>query len=158
MAANHFIVPSIPSVPAQTVRLGAGNAANQRMSDVDVGKFVKLVGESRFDMCAVGDLIEGVIVDVRTSTANGFSVGSIFEAGKMFVTANGLQGTPGTGNIAIGDLVVAGTPVAKGTAMSGYAAVCTATSQAMTRNAWRVQSLGQLGTGAPGTVIVIAKL
>ena len=47
------------------VRLGAGNAAGDRYSDVDQGKLVKLVAESRYDLCAAGDAIEGVVVAVE---------------------------------------------------------------------------------------------
>ena len=73
---------------------------------------------------------------------------------------------------AIGDYVVCGTVVAKGTALANYRAarVCQATilpatlnsaiaftgaANAKTHFVWRVVSLGQVGTGAVGTSIVI---
>lgn len=162
MAANHFIVPT-GATPAVTVaRLGAGNTANDRYSDVDAGKLVKLVAESRYDLCAVGNPIEGVIIAVESATSGGYSVGGVAagEAGetKIFATADGLQGTPGVGAIAVGDYVVAGTATAKGTALTAYPKVCKATAQTIAFFMWRVVSLGQVGTGAVCTTIVIAKV
>lgn len=158
MAANHFIVPSIATREVTAVRLGAGNAANQRFTDVEAGKIVKLAGESRYDLAAVGNPIEGFIVAVEAATSNGFSVGGVVAEGKVFATADGLQGTPGTGTIAVGDYVVTGTVVAKDTAMPGYPKVCKATAQTLTFFMWRVVSLGQVGTGAVGTTIVIERV
>ena len=191
MAANHFIVPTGPTEDVTVVRLGAGNGANDRYSDVDAGKLVKLAAESRYDLCAAGDAIEGVVVSVETATSGGYSVGGIIREGKIFATADGLQATAGTGTIAIGDYVVAGTATAKGTALTAYPKVCKATVQPLTaivstvasadtaaavkvqldavlatlatanRNAmyaWRVVSLGQVGTGAVGSTIVIKRV
>jgi hypothetical protein len=64
----------------------------------------------------------------------------------------------GTGAIAIGDYVVAGAVVAKGTGLSGYPKVRKATSQTPGPFAWRVVSLGTAGTGAVGTVGVIERI
>lgn len=158
MAANHFIVPTLPLAKTTAVRLGAGNTANDRFSDVDEGKSVKLVAESRYNLTAAGDQLEAFIVGIESATSNGFSVGSIVESGKVFVTADGLQATPGTGAIAVGDYVVAGTVTAKGTALAAYTKVCKATSQTYGAYAWRVVSLGTVGTGAVGTTIVISKV
>lgn len=158
MAANHFIVPTLPLEKVTAVRLGAGNTANDRYSDLDAGKAVKLVGESRYDLCAAGDKIEGFVVSVESATSNGYSIGGVVGEGMVFVTADGLQATPGTGAIAVGDYVVAGTATAKGTGLTAYAKVCKATSQTYGAFAWRVVSLGQAGTGAVGTTIVIEEL
>lgn len=158
MAANHFIVPSIATREVTAVRLGAGNAANQRFTDVEAGKIVKLAGESRFDLAVAGNPIEGFIVAVEAATSNGFSVGGVVSEGKVFATADGLQATPGTGAIAVGDYVVTGTVVAKDTAMAGYPKVTKATAQTLTFFMWRVVSLGTVGTGAVGTTIVIERV
>lgn len=158
MAANHFIVPTMPLGDVTAARLGAGNTANDRFSDVDVGKIVKLAGESRYDLAAAGDKIEGLITAVESATSNGYSVGGVVSTKKVFATADGLQATPGTGTIAVGDYVVTGTVVAKGTAMAGFPKVCKATSQTYGVFTWRVVSLGQVGTGAVGTVIVIERV
>ncbi len=191
MAANHFIVPTGVTEKVTTVRLGAGNTASDRYSDVDQGKLVKYVAESRYDLCAAGDAIEGVVVAVETATSGGYSIGGIVKEGMIFATADGLQATAGTGTIAVGDYVVAGTATAKDTALTAYPKVCKATVQPTTaivstvatadtaaavkvaldavlataaianRNAiyaWKVVSLGQVGTGAVGTTIVIERV
>lgn len=155
MAANHFIVPTGVTEKVTTVRLGAGNAAGDRYSDVDQGKIVKLIGESRYGLAAAGDPIEAIILAVETATSGGYSVGGIIKEGKIFATADGLQATPGVGVIAVGDYVVAGTATAKGTALTAYPKVCKATAQTLAFNMWRVVSLGRTGTGAVGTTIVI---
>jgi hypothetical protein len=157
MAANHFIVPSMPLPDVTTVRLGAGNLAAQRLTDVDAGKLAKLVGESRYAFTVAGDPIEGIIVAVENGTSNGYSVGGIVNEDKFFATADGLQATPGTGTLAVGDFVVTGTVVPLNVAMPGFAKVCKATSQALALFMWRVVSLGTVGTGAVGTIIVIER-
>lgn len=173
MAANHFIVPTMPIGKVTAARLGAGNTANDRFTDADAGKFVKLAATDRYDLTAAGDVIEGVVVNVESATSNGYTVGGVVSEGKVFVTADGLQATPGTGTIAAGDYVVTGTVVARNTAMSGFPKVCKATVQPgatpadlaaagaqikASLFAWRVVSLGQAGTGAVGTVIVIERV
>jgi len=135
-----------------TARLGAGTGASNVLSDADVGKFAKLVGESRFGLCAAGDEIEGRISSVETATQDAYSIGGVMVDGRFQVTFDGLQATPGTGTIAIGDYVVCGTPVAKGTALTVPAKVCKATGAVTSLTyKWRVVSLGAAGTGAVGT-------
>lgn len=158
MARDHFILPTVPEDDSTAVRLGAGNAEAQRMDYKEVGKFVKLAGESRYDLAAVGNDIEGQITAVELAPQNGYTIGSIQGEGRFFVTFDGLQGTPGTGVIAVGDYVVTGTPVAKGTALTGYPKVCKATTPANSIFKWRVVSLGAAGSGAVGTVGVIENI
>jgi len=80
----------------------------------------------------------------------------VLEEGILNVTFDGLQATPGTGAVAIGDYVVTGTPVAKDTALTGYPKVCKATAVGTAIIfKWRVVSLGTAGTGAVGTTGVI---
>lgn len=141
-----------------TARLGgtpvAGNTNG--LTDTEVGKFVKLVAESRYDNCAAGNEIEGRISSVETAPQDGISIGGVMMKGRFQVTFDGLQATPGTGTIAIGDYVVCGTVVAKLTALTAPAKVCKATSAGNLLNfKWRVVSLGSAGTGAVGTTGVI---
>lgn len=158
---------------AKTVRLGAGTGAANNVTSKEVGKPVKFVGESRFDLCAAGDPIEAVVVAVENATQDGYSIGSIVGEGYKAVTFDGLQATPGTGTVAVGDYVVTGTVVAKDTALSGPMKVCKATQQPgavpadltaaglQARNAvyaWRVVSLGTAGTGAVGTTGLIERV
>ena len=159
MAANHFIVPTLPVGKVIAVRLGQGSA--DKYSDLDSGKIVKLTAESRYELAVAGDPIEGVIVQVETGTSGGYTIGGVMtgqDNGFFFATADGLQATPGVGTIAIGDLVVAGSITAKGTALAAYPKVCKATSQTLVRHAWRVVSLGPVGTGAVGTRLCLEKL
>lgn len=169
MSKLHFISPTVPQSAAVTVRLGT-NAG--QFAAVDEGKFVKLGAESQYNLCAAGDPIEGVIAAVETAKSGGHSIGSIFQGGRMRVLADGLQATPGTGSIAIGDYVVCGSVTALGTDLPSYPKVCKATQQPgsvpadltaaglQARNAifaWRVVSLGPVGTGAVGTEIVVQR-
>lgn len=140
-----------------TARLGAGTGAANYVDDKEIGKFVKLVGDSQYNLCAAGDQIEGRIAAVETYTADDYSIGSVQAEGFIRVTLDGLQATPGTGAIAVGDYVVCGTPVAKGTSLNGaYPKVCKATTQTGMYFAWRVVSLD--GTTAVGQTGVIARV
>lgn len=144
----------LPSSAALTTRLGTSGLANN-YSDKDIGKFVKVIGESAFGLCATGDPIEAYITSVESATAGGFSVGGVQQEDSKFVTFDGLQATPGTGVIAVGDFVACGTVVARGTALTAPVRVVKATSQAVGFFNWRVVSLGVAGTGAVGTVGLI---
>ena len=159
MAAKHKIVPQIPVTRVTTVNLGKldGTVQADAFSDKDVGKIVKLVGADTYGLTAAGDPIEGIIVSVETATSAGFKVGGIKSDEKAFVTADGLQATPGTGTIAVGDYVVTGTVSAVGTALTGYPKVTKATSQTPTPFAWRVVGL-YTGTGAVGQTLVIERV
>ena len=139
-----------------TARLGAGSGSANYVTDVEIGKPVKMVGDSQYGLCAAGDQIEGYIAAVETYTADDFSIGSVQFEGRKRVTLDGLQGTPGTGTCAIGDYVVAGTAVAKGTALTVPMKVCKATTQTGMYFAWRIVSLE--GTGAVGQIAVIERV
>lgn len=140
-----------------TARLGAGSGSANYVTDLELGKPVKLAGDSQYNLCAAGDQIEGFIRAVETWTADDFSIGSVQYEGRVKVTLDGLQATPGTGVIAVGDYVVAGTAVAKGTALgTAYPKVCKATTQTGMYFAWRVVSLD--GTTAVGQTATIERV
>lgn len=139
-----------------TARLGAGSGSANYVTDVEIGKPVKLAGDSQYNLCAAGDQIEGFITAVETYTADDFSIGSVQFEGRKRVTLDGLQATPGTGTCAVGDYVVAGTAVAKGTALTVPPKVCKATTQTGMYFAWRIVSLE--GTGAVGQIAVIERV
>ena len=65
MARDHFIVPTAPERAYMTVRFGAGNTTNDQVTTAEVGKIAKLVGESRYNLAAVGDEIEAVVAAVE---------------------------------------------------------------------------------------------
>lgn len=159
---KHILQPTVPEGAVKAVKLG-GNSAGTRFTDADVGKLVKLTGDSRYDLCAAGNPIEGVASSVESGLSEGYVVGGVQDQGRIWATADGLQATPGTGVIAVGDYVVTGTVVALQTALAngGYARVTKATDQAVASAhpfAWRVMSLGMVGTGAVGTDIVIERM
>lgn len=170
--AKFLMQPTIDN-DAETARIGAGTGAGNNIDDKEVGKFVKLVAESRYDLCAAGNPIEAQLVAVESATLDGYSIGSIQDEDRFAVTFDGLEATPGTGVVAVGDFVVTGTVVAKGTSLLGVAPkVCKATVQPgavpaslteagrmaqLAVYAWRVISLGAAGTGAVGTTGVISR-
>lgn len=156
MARDHFIAPTAPTEDAVAVRLGAGSGSSNNLTQAEVGKFAKLAGESRYNLAAVGNEIEAVISAVEIAPQNGFTIGAVQTEGTLNVTFDGLQATPGTGVVAIGDFVVTGTPVAKDTALTAPPKVCKATAAATgIVFKWRIVSLGTAGTGAVGTTGVI---
>lgn len=160
MSRAHYIKPTAPTEASVTVRLGAGALLANRWDQSEVGKAVKLVGESNYDLCAAGDEIEAFVTSVEMATANGWSIGGVTRNDLQFARADGLQATPGTGVITVGSYVVAGTATAKGTKLTDWPKVCMATTQATVRggpNNWRVVSLGEAGTGAVGTTIVLQR-
>lgn len=151
--AKFQITETIHSERVYTVRLGNTGAANL-FSDADVGKPVKLVDSGRYELCAAGDAIEGVVSSVESSTYDGYTIGGIYRTGIKAVTFDGSQAA-GTGTVAVGDFVVAAAPAAKGTALTGPLKVRTATEQddaAAAAFKARVISLGDANTGAVGTV------
>lgn len=173
-----FLMQPLIGTEAKTARLGAGTGAANNLNDSDVEKPVKLVGESRYDLCAVGDPIEGFTSTVDTTTQDGYSTGGVRgdkKGDRMQVTFDGLQATPGAGVIAVGDYVVTGSVAAKGVKVpAGGPKVCKATQQPGVTEAavvgdvndmlkvalfaWRVVSLGNAASGAVGTSGVIERV
>lgn len=157
--AKFLITPTTQNQITVTARLG-GNALATRANDNDVGKGVKLVGDSNYGLLAAADAIEGVITSVETGIYDGYSLGGVQSKGYIDATAYGLQATPGTGAITVGQYVLAAAPAAiqvKET-LSTTLRVVSATNQATAATAAfkaRVVSLGPVGTGAVGTAIVI---
>lgn len=139
-----------------TARLGTGSGSANYLTDLELNKPVKLVGDSQYNLCAAGDQIEGFIGAVEGYTADDFSIGSVQNCDRKRVTLDGLQATPGVGTCAVGDYVVAGTAVAKGTALTAPPKVCKATTQTGMYFAWRIVSLE--GTGAVGQYAVIERV
>lgn len=161
-----FLMTTLVNTNTFSVRLGAGTGSSNNLDDVtERGKFVKLIAESRYGLAVAGDEIEGVIDSINVATADGYSIGAVRDfvgPGKLFeVTFDGLQATAGTGTAAIGNYVLVGTPVAKGTQLTGPARVVVATTQATAKAtpfACRIVSLGAAGTGAVGTVGLVQRV
>lgn len=157
MARSHYIQPTAPTEASITVRLGASAAAYTQKEE---GKIVKLAAESQYNLAVAGDEIEGIVTSVESATQNQFTIAGVAaEFERATVVFDGLQATPGTGVVAIGDYVVAGTITAAGTALTSYPKVCKATGAGTTLNhKFRVVSLGTAGTGAVGTTGVIQRV
>lgn len=149
--AKFKLGPLVDSTDVITARTADGTGASNQLTDADTGKFLKLAGDSQYGLCAVGNEIEGVLVAANyPAPSDGYNLGSVAIDGRYRVTFDGLQATPGTGTVALGDYVVAGTVVARGTSLAGaYPKVCKATAAGNTLNyKWRIVSLD--GTGAVG--------
>lgn len=171
MGKKYFRGETVPSSPAQTMRFGTQNTLRDTK---EVGKFVKLSGDSGCVLCALGDPIDGRISSVDAAPADGWTIVGVQRRDDMIVTADGSQAA-GTGNLAVGDFVVCGTVVAEGTALPAtgttLAKVRKATAQPtagadvaavnaaltyMLGGAWKVVSLLG-GNGSPGTNVLIER-
>ena len=145
---------------SQTARLGDGASGVNQLSKLDNGKFLKLIGDSQYGLCAVGNEIEAVCsVADDIAPQDGFTLGAVLNAPRtrLQVMFDGLQATPGTGTIAVGDYVVAGTVTARGTALTAAPKVCKATAAATgVVFKWRVVALD--GTGAVGQTGLIERV
>lgn len=149
---ENIISAKVSALAADTAGLAAGF-----LTDADVGKAVKLGATDRYVLAVDGDEIEGYLVSVEPATVDGFTFGSIALEGNKAVTFQGA-------GISIGSIVVAGTAIAKGTALSVPMAVklggAIAASQAKpfgwnpSTHIWRVIS----GTGVAGTQGVIERV
>lgn len=128
MATKFQMTETIHSEKVKTARLGTTGAGNQ-YDDKEVGKAVKQTADSQFVLCVAGDPIEGFVSSVNDGTYDGYSIGGVVSTGYKNVTFDGLEATAGTGTISVGDFVVAGTMVTKGTALSGPQKVVKATNQ-----------------------------
>jgi hypothetical protein len=141
-----------------TARIADGVQSNH-LNDSDLNKIVKLVGDSQYGLAAVGNEIEGFLASgPNTPLTDGYYLGGVYTEGRLKVVLDGLQATPGTGIIAVGDYVVTGTPVARNTPLSEVGPrVCKATAAGNALNfKWRVVAL--LGTGAVGQTAIIESL
>jgi hypothetical protein len=151
--AKFLIDETIHSEKVLTVRLG-GNTAPARFTDADVGKPVKLVGESAYALPAAADPIEGFVSSINSGpTYDGFAVGGIYNTGYKRVTVVGAT-------LAIGDFVVAAAPTALNTKLAAYAQVQQVAPATAATHAykWRVVSLGTTGTGVAGSWVVIERV
>ena len=111
--AKFMIKETVLSFQPKTVRGGAGTGSANNWDDTEVGKIVKLVAESRYNLATQGDPIEGFVTSIEIGTSDGYTIAGVQDTGLKSVTFDGLEATPGVGAIAIGDYVVTGTVVAK---------------------------------------------
>jgi hypothetical protein len=104
-------VPRIqPYIPARVERLGA-TTDNPKMSSTEVGKAVKLYGDTVVP-CVEGDEIYGFVESVEAGTQRGYAIGGVLcDPGAEILARDE------AGSLAVGDLVVCGTVTATGTAL-----------------------------------------
>ena len=100
---THRVLVINPYTPARSELVG--NNTGQANSN-DVGKPVKLSGATTA-LCADGDEMYGFIESVNAGTKNGYSI-----AGVLCDAGCEVYATDEVGNMAVGDLAVAGTPIA----------------------------------------------
>lgn len=151
-----LMAETIHSEKVTTARLGGETLdAAGRLADTENGKIVKLVAESRYDLAAATDAIEGFVSSVAVATYDGFALGGVVSTGTKAVVFSGAT-------VAVGDYVVTGTVTAKGTTLgTANCAVAKAADQVAAKAApfkWRVVSLGTAGTGVAGTTGLIERV
>lgn len=114
-----------------SAKLGTSEA---KLTDADVGKPVKLTGDSTYGLCSDGDAVEGFVRSVEPFTVEGTSFGGVQISQFKTVTVYGA--------IAIGDYVVAetGGRVKKAPTMGADATT-------HPKHLWRYVS-GEVGVGA----------
>jgi hypothetical protein len=115
----------------ETARLGSNTrTAGTQLVDNDKGKFVKLIGDSLYNLCAAGDPIEGAVTSIQAVPLDDYTIGDVQRDGRIKVTCDGTEAA-GTGSISVGEYVVCGTVVAAGTALGAlvYPKVRSATNQ-----------------------------
>jgi hypothetical protein len=157
--SKFFITPTVHSEKVVTARIG-GNVLATRANDNDVGKPVKLVGDSNYGLCAVNDPIQGIVKSVETGLYDGFYLGGVQTKGYIYAVADGSQAA-GTGSLTVGQYVLAAAPEAIQVAKAAaYLKVRSATDQGVAAAApfkARVVSLAD-SNGAVGTTVVIELL
>jgi hypothetical protein len=102
-----------PYLPGRTERLGARvnlDAPATLFSTKEIGKPVKLSGDTCV-LCADGDLPYGFVEAVNVGTSDGWAIGTVLcDPGHEVLAVDEV------GDLAVGDMVKAGTPTALGTA------------------------------------------
>lgn len=148
--AKFKFTPLLLDSDASTARLGDGPGVANPLTAADKGKFVKLVGDSQYGLCAATNEIEGVLQSFDfPAPVDGFILGGVVRHNSGPVPRRVRVKFGETLNV--GDLVVAGTVAARGTALADYPVV--AKTAAAGKFNWRVVSLD--GTTAAGQTGVI---
>ena len=134
---------------ADVVTAALGVDADNGYVENDIGKGVKLAASNNYVPLVKDDEIEGVVVGLEPSTVNnGFTWGSVQKNRR--ITAE--VGVSEVGTATVGELVVADTPVALGTA--GVLKVYPGTP---TVHLWRIIRIIS-GTGAAGDSVLIERI
>ena len=145
-----FVFEELVNDPPATVLSAAlGTGSGELDSSADVGKGVKIGTANNYIIATSGDEIEGVITSVEPWTVNdGYSFGGVQVDRRVTATVGATQ----TGTVAVGDLVVADTQAAFGTA-----GTLQVQSGAPTQFLWRVIRIIS-GTGATGDSVLLERV
>jgi len=136
--------PNLLDGISQTARVH--DDASNPLTQADTGKFLKLTGDSQYGLCAAGDEIEATfeVHESPAGTYDGYKLGTITKGGRRKVTLGE--------TLNVGDYVVAGAVLPRGTGLGGaFPTVKKAGAGGTFR--WRVVSLD--GTNAAGQTGVI---
>lgn len=131
------------------VSTALGVDANNPLAAADLDKAVVLAANDNYVMAANGNDIGGTLAAVNPDTVNdGFAFGSVDKRGRRVATVDAAEADA----LVVGELVVAGTQAAVGTA-GGL--VCTAGAGAVHK--WQVISI-LTGTGVAGDTVLIERV
>lgn len=148
---SSFVFSELTQSPEtmQTESACLGVDANNKLTDNDIGKAVKLAANNNFVLCATTNEIEGLLVATEPVTYNdGFAFGTVQRRGRALATVGASQ----VGNLTVGGLVVADTQAAIDTA-GGLQVL----GGSPTTFLWRVIRIVS-GTGAAGDSVLIERV
>jgi len=145
---NYTVLVNDPLADVVSTPLGA-DSSNKYVEN-DIGKGVKLnpaaVG---YIPLAKDEEIEGVVIALEPATVNdGFSLGSVQKNRRL----EAVVGASELGTVAVGELLVADTPIAQGTA-----GIIRVYPGAPTVHKWRCIAIVS-GTGAAGDTILMERI
>jgi hypothetical protein len=133
----------------QTESACLGVDANNKLTENDIGKAVKLAAANNYVVATTDDEIEGILVAIEPVTYNdGFAFGTVQRRGRALATV----GTSEVGTVAVGELVVVDDQAAVGTA--GGLVVYPGAPATFK---WRVLRIVS-GTGAAGDQVLIERV
>lgn len=148
---SSFVFSELTQSPEtmQTESACLGVDANNKLTDNDIGKAVKMAASNNFVLCATTNEIEGLLVATEPVTYNdGFAFGTVQRRGRALATVGANQ----VGTLAVGDLVVADTQSAIDT-VGGLQVL----GGSPTTFLWRVIRVVS-GTGAAGDTVLIERV
>ena len=128
----------------QTARV-ADDASNM-LTEKDVGKFLKLAGDSQYGLCAEGDAIEATLETVGSPVGiyDGYTLGAVMKGGRRRVKCQA--------SLSVGAFVACGSVTARGTALTDPPVV-KAEGASPLGFRWRIVSLdGAAGAGQTGVI------
>lgn len=161
MAQRVKLVPTIGAeIPNLdfTALLGTDAAQSVTFTDKDIGKALKLIGDSRFGICADGDEIAAKLISVEPGqTSGGFKIGTV-----RAVNSPLFDGVIVGATVAIGDEVVAAPQAAIGTPNGTppyHVRMLVKKAAAALAGGQRLKVVAfQSGVGAAGSVVTLSKI